>query len=147
MIMAGIQLPLAVGMLWLAMRLRIELSPGVFRSGLGGIVLVLSGLLLFGLSAVLLVRSPFRMPPGERVFRLLWLGPIGRSFIRRASRGVAVTGAATRSGATGAVTHHANVSPRGTPLPMPQFSPPTTPTLVSLDARLKALEEWRRQQP
>ena len=146
LIMASVQVPLAIGMMALAMRMRVEYAPGKFQSSPGGVALVLSGLLLFGLSAVLLVRSPFRMPPGERVFRLLWLGPMGRAFIRRASRGVEVSGTAARSGTTGAVTHRASVSPREAPSPMPQFSPPTTPTLVSLDARLKALEAWRQQQ-
>ena len=34
---------------------------------------------LLGVSFLLLARSPFRMPLGERLFRIVWLGPPGRA--------------------------------------------------------------------
>jgi hypothetical protein len=33
---------------------------------------------------VLLIRSPFRMQLNERLFRRIWMGPVGRWFLRRA---------------------------------------------------------------
>ncbi len=42
------------------------------------IVLVIIGVVSFGIGMVLLLRNPLSAPADERVFRRLWLGPIGR---------------------------------------------------------------------
>ena len=47
-------------------------------------ILILSAMIMLGVGLALLLRSPFRAPLGERVFRLVWLGPVGRV---RANRG------------------------------------------------------------
>ncbi len=146
LIMAGMQLPGGVALLYLASRLRVRAPNGGFNSGIPGIVLVISGLLLISVSVVLIIRSPFRMPPGERVFRWLWLGPIGRAFIRRSARGVA-----TSPAVAGSQSGMRAVSPTPPPVgstvtPVRAHSGVSAPTLESLDARLAALEQWRREQ-
>jgi hypothetical protein len=49
------------------------------QRSLGRLVMAASGLSLLGVGFLLARRSPFRMPPGERLFRVVWLG-------RRAAR-------------------------------------------------------------
>ena len=115
--------------------MRVQIGPMQYRSPLAGIVLVFSGFALFGTSLVLLLKSPFRMPPGERIFRLLWLGPIGRTFVRLSMRGARPSAASARR-------------PRATPLvsvvraPMPPLAAPADP-IASLEARVTELERWR----
>ena len=58
------------------------------RRSLGTLLMAASGLSLLGVSFLLLARSPFRMPPGERLFRVVWLGPPGRWFVSFSSRNV-----------------------------------------------------------
>ena len=58
------------------------------QRSLGRLAMAASGLSLLGASFLLLARSPFRMPPGERLFRVVWLGPPGRAFVRFSSRNV-----------------------------------------------------------
>ncbi|MGB7212384.1 MAG: serine/threonine-protein kinase [Gemmatimonadales bacterium] len=48
--------------------------------------LFITGVALFGVSIVLFVRNPFRMNLTERLFRTIWLGPVGRAFLRLAMR-------------------------------------------------------------
>ncbi len=50
--------------------------------------MIISAMMMIGISLVLFIRSPIRMPAGERAFRRIWLGPIGRGFLALASRGV-----------------------------------------------------------
>ena len=131
----------AIGMLlvsavlfYLALESRIQIAPNRYRVALGGMTMVITSLILFGVSLVLLIRSPFRMPVGERVFRRVWLGGFGRWFLRRAARGVSPSSTAS-TGTTGATTAVANVtasaSSNGT-------------TLADLEQRVRALEQWRR---
>lgn len=47
------------------------------RATLGNLTMAASGLSLLGVSFLLFARSPFRMPVGERLFRLVWLGRDG----------------------------------------------------------------------
>lgn len=63
---------------------------------------------MLGLSMLLLLRSPFRMPVGERLFRLIWLGVFGRWFVARAGRGL--TPAASASMGTTGATEAGNVT-------------------------------------
>ena len=84
---AGMMLA-AVVLIWMGLGMRVEYAPGQFGSGPGGILMITSAMMMIGISFVLFVRSPIRMPAGERAFRRIWLGPIGRGFLSLASRGV-----------------------------------------------------------
>lgn len=46
----------------------------------------ITGVCLMGVSLFLLIRSPFRMNVNERLFRGIWLGPVGVAFLRLAMR-------------------------------------------------------------
>lgn len=93
---ALVMLPTSVAMIWVARGMRVLVAPGRHDVSPLAIVLVTSGLVILGISIVLLVKSPLRMPAGERLFRLVWLGAPGRLFVRFAGRGVR-----TSSGAPG----------------------------------------------
>jgi hypothetical protein len=83
---------------------------------------------------VLLLKSPFRSSPPERLFRLVWLGPIGRGFVRASMRGVK-----TRGGATAPV--------RAVPVVAPVVKPgvvSSSEAVTALSARVAELERWRR---
>jgi hypothetical protein len=72
----------------LAMNFRFPAATGGYYVTLPGAVMFICGLLEIGFGLPLLLRSPLRMPMTERVFRMLWLGPIGRGFFRLASLGL-----------------------------------------------------------
>ncbi|HYW49573.1 MAG TPA: serine/threonine-protein kinase [Gemmatimonadaceae bacterium] len=130
----------AIAMVAFAASQRVEVRPGQFAAPLYATVIVVCGLMMLGIGFVLLVRSPFRMPPGERVFRLLWLGPIGRLFIRIGARGVATVATATRT--SGMVP----VASRSVPAaPKPATLPPALTSVQSLEQRVSALEQWRER--
>jgi eukaryotic-like serine/threonine-protein kinase len=95
---------------------------GGYRVDWIGTILVFTSMILLGVSLALLLRSPFQMPLGERLFRLVWLGPIGRTFVRVSGRRLWKPGAA-----------HA-----ATP-------PPAVQRAASLEARVAELERWRRE--
>jgi serine/threonine-protein kinase len=130
-------LVIAVAFIRIAYGLRRPIGTNQYASPPLGIALVFSGFALLGTSFVLLAKSPFRMPPGERIFRLLWLGPIGRGFVRLSMRGVK-----TRGGVA--------VRPRAAPAvvaPIAFAGPPVhaaADPLLTLEARVKELERWRR---
>ncbi len=174
-LIALIQLPVGAGLLYMASRLRSEnmpppgstpaaqvivppqAVPAAETPTVLGITLVFTGLMLFAVSFVLLSRSPFRMSPGERMFRLIWLGPIGRTFVRIGARSVPA-----RQG-FGETPRPATQSPSlvdddlpliaALPAPVAPFvaqsplpdPPPGQLTGNSLEARVKALEEWRER--
>jgi hypothetical protein len=125
-------------MFWAALAFRHQVRPGLYRVETPGMVLVLTSMMMLGMSLALLLRSPFRAPIGERLFRLVWLGPIGRGFIRfsggskrAASRPMPRAGASL-SGNT-AIAPNSVVS----------ASPPPA-ALADLESRVAALERWRR---
>ncbi len=60
---------------------------GKYQVGIGAGIAAVTGMCLFGVSVVLLLRSPFRAALGERLFRRIWLGPLGHRFIALAMRG------------------------------------------------------------
>ena len=134
---------MAIGMLLMsvilfftALQVRIEVGPGRYRMDYGGMTMVFTSLALFGVSLVLLLRNPFKMPVGERVFRRVWLGVFGRWFLTRAARGITpgVTASTGNTGASNAATTKPTVThtENGT-------------SLADLDKRLRALEQWRAQ--
>ena len=65
---------------------RHETSAGHFRVELPGIFLILVCIILLGIGVVQLLKSPMRMPLGERLFRVVWIGFPGRLFLRFAGR-------------------------------------------------------------
>ena len=151
LIFAVVQLPLALALLQISLkpqwtvggRKPADPPPRSVRSTPGTLTMAASGLALLGVSLLLFARSPFRMPVDERMFRLVWLGPVGRGFIRFSARGVAkrVTGT-TIPGVTGpsqarvATSNGAGKSKRpSTPIPSDR--------VASLEARIAALERWR----
>ncbi len=77
----------SVLMVVVAYHTRVRVGPRQYSTPPLGIVLVFTGLVLFGVSAVLVLKSPFRMTPGERLFSRVWLGPVGRAFLRLSMRG------------------------------------------------------------
>lgn len=81
---ALIQIPIAIALIVFAIRGRVEIGPGQYHVSALNVTIAISGLCLFGVSMVLLIRSPFRMQINERLFRRIWLGPLGRAFLRRA---------------------------------------------------------------
>jgi serine/threonine-protein kinase len=86
-IRALVQLAVAALMVAWALAKRVEVAPHQFRVGVAAGVAVVTGFCLFGVSVVLLLRSPLRPTLGERLFRGIWLGPIGRAFLNAAMRG------------------------------------------------------------
>jgi hypothetical protein len=126
----------AVVFIRVAYGLRVPLGPQRYASPPLGIALVFSGFALLGTSLVLLLKSPFRMPPGERIFRLLWLGPVGRGFVRLSMRGVKTPSGVARSSAKPVAV----VAPVTAPLPVRAVADP----MAALEARVGELERWRR---
>jgi eukaryotic-like serine/threonine-protein kinase len=128
-----------VGMGWWALKFRTQVSPHYYRITIAGTLLVVGGVTLIGVSLGLLLRSPFRMPLGERLFRLVWLGPIGRSFIRVAGRGLARQRSASGVSAAGA-------QPRAKSAPnVPRASSAKgNDRIAALEMRVTELERQRR---
>ena len=144
-------------MIFGARAMREQIGPMMYRSSVAGTTIAFSGIGLLGASLVLLAKSPFRTPPTERLFRIVWLGPIGRGFVWLSMRGA-------RSNISG---RHAPPRPplvRGdgsdsrstaTPAPRVEQLRPTLQTgalpshkvddpLAGLEARVGELERWRR---
>jgi serine/threonine-protein kinase len=130
---AAFMLVAAVVMIWAAMTMRVRIESGRYAMPPGGVILIFSGFALLGTSLVLLFKSPFRSSPPERLFRLVWLGPIGRGFVRASMRGVK-----TRRGTAAPV----RAIPVVAPVAKPAVVAPDAVTALS--ARVAELERWRR---
>lgn len=135
-IMASVQIVVAVAMFRIALSFRHPRPQGGYHVGLPGTVLVFTAIIMFSASLALLSRSPLRMPIGERLFRLVWLGPIGRAFVRVSGRRAWNAAAAGKGNVTGPAA-----IPARTVLPGKAVDPKTR----SLEARVAALEQWRRE--
>ena len=83
---AAVQILVAAALCAVGLAGRVQTSPGAYRVPAFQATLVITGFCLFAVSLVLLLRSPFRMAISERLFRALWLGPLGRTFLRLAVR-------------------------------------------------------------
>jgi serine/threonine-protein kinase len=129
----------SVVMIRAALAMRVRVTPTLWGTPPGGIALVFSGFALLGISLVLLLKSPFRMSPPERLFRLVWLGPIGRGFVRLSMRGVATRrGSALSSRIAPALASAAKSA-------VPARPAVVAPDALSvLSARVEELERWRR---
>jgi serine/threonine-protein kinase len=127
-----------------AMTYRHEVRPGFFTVEPAGGVLIVTALILIGVSFALLLRSPFRMPLGERLFRLVWLGPIGRAFVRFAARGKTrrvVPATPSFSPTTPVIAPKSN----GAAAPARVPTTPTGDRLAKLELRVAELEKWREE--
>jgi serine/threonine-protein kinase len=160
LIMAAIQLPIAVALIQLSLNVRWSLGTkaqittteqrperaSVSVNSIGNarnLVMAASGLGLLGVSFLLFARSPFRMPVGERLFRLVWLGPLGRSFIRVSSRRVAPRASGTTLPGITAPPARAAPPLARTPNVSPTTGSGSSDRVASLEARVTALERWR----
>ncbi|MBC7791051.1 MAG: serine/threonine protein kinase [Anaerolineae bacterium] len=137
-------LGMAAPMIWAAFQMRVRVGPTSYQVSVPGIVLVTSGVALIGIGTVLLIKSPFRMPVGERFFRLAWLGPLGRLFVRFAGRRVRTssTGAGVRLPSAPAMASVSGVKRSATtsaPAPQPGDR------IGALETRVAELERWREQ--
>jgi len=140
---AGGQLVMALLLLWMAYRSRVQVRPGVFSVPPHALVMLFSSMALLGVSAVLFVRSPFRMPVGERLFRVVWLRGVGRGLVRLAGRGVS-PGAARPTGASRSRIAAPSVKTgQVTATPAVEEERGVTGTLQALERRVRALEDWR----
>ena len=153
LVIAMVQLPVALALLQFSLKPQWTFGgrdandppPRPVKSTPGTLTMAASGLALLGVSLILFARSPFRMPVDERMFRLVWLGPIGRGFVRISARGVARRATGTTVPGTPSPT-----ATKATPPRRPDVTPsrkPITPVpgerVAALEARVTALERWR----
>ncbi len=120
----------SIGLAWWSITLRIQLGPQQFQMPWYGIAMAFTAFAWLGVGVILTIRSPLRMPPGERLFRVVWLGPLGRAFVRLAGR---------------RVPRAARVGPGVTPqVPVRAVAQALSPNASSaLERRVAALEAWR----
>jgi hypothetical protein len=128
------QLAGAVGAAIYALQFRHPTPRGGHNIEPAGTILIITSMILFGVSMALILRSPFRMALGERLFRLVWLGPTGRLFVRWSGRRAwkATADQRSRGGTNGS-------APR--PAPLPSVTPGPPPGDGYIDARVRSLEE------
>ena len=126
----------SVVLFYAALQSRILVRPGMYRVGIGGMTMVITSLILLGVSLVLLIRSPFRMPVGERLFRGIWLGAFGRWFLARAGRDLTRSATASTGTTDQSATLPATVSRNGSSV--------SEPSLRDLEKRVHALEQWKQ---
>jgi hypothetical protein len=110
---------------------------GQYYTPISGIIMLFSGLSLFGFGLVLVTRSPLRMGFWERLFRIVWLGAPGRAFLRSVAKGTESARSVT------GVAHHP-VRAGAAPSVKMTLAAPTamTPVIATPagEARLDALE-------
>ena len=137
-------LVMSIAMIYSAYQMRIPMGAGRFGNSIAGLILVFSGTALFGTSVVLLLKSPFRMPPGERLFRLVWLGAIGRAFVRFSARGVPTRASAKSAQFSARVAVGSAAGPmHAAVVPARPVAATTVDRLGELEQRVGALERWR----
>jgi hypothetical protein len=153
-ITAVLLLPIAFLLINLSLNVRLSLgtkaevvqgeSRDPAQRSLGRLVMAASGLGLLGAGFLLLARSPFRMPPGERLFRIVWLGPPGRAFVRFSSRKVAPPSSGKTAPGLARASANVNIASTGRAA-APIVAATATPTdrMRSLEDRVTALERWR----
>ena len=125
-----------------AMAFRHEVHPGSYNVAPPGIALLAACIVMLGVGMVQLLKSPLRMPFGERLFRLVWIGFPGRAFFSFAGR--------KHQRQNAAVGHHPTAHPtaRETPARDEQQRPASPPTAATspvdkfdaLEARVATLE-------
>ncbi len=155
MVSAVAQLAVAALLFRLALPFRTTNADGSHTTSTPGVVLIACAAILVGVGMVLLMRSPFRMPLGERLFRRIWIGPFGRAFLGLAARGTGassrrartlppaapVTGAAGTTAARGSTI---TASASQEPITVPAVTAGAD-RLSALEQRVLELERWRRE--
>jgi len=101
-VVALVMLAVAAMCFRFALNFRVLVRPGLYQTSWWGFALVALSMFYVGTGVVLLLKSPLKMPAGERLFRWIWLGPIGRAFVRFGGRKVRRT-SALASNTTGGV--------------------------------------------
>jgi hypothetical protein len=124
----------AAAMIWLGLGMRTQVAPRRYAVPPPAMFLVVSAIAMIGIALVLLFKSTVRMPPGERLFRLTWLGPAGRAFLRLAGRGVRTTPTSGRRVSSGA---SAAAAPA-------ESAPVSSSRLDKLEERVAKLERQSR---
>jgi len=104
-----------------------------YSVGISGIVTGMLAIVLFGISLMTVMRSPFRAPPADKMFQRIWLGPLGRAFVRLSAKGV------KRSGASSRDSRPATTPPP--PVTIPKSASESVDRLAEFEARLRALEK------
>jgi hypothetical protein len=125
-----------------ALSYRVQIGPERYTltNWRGGVAIMMTAILL-GLGVPLVMRSPFQRPLGERLFRLVWLGPIGHRFVRFSGRKVwRKSASGSRTGASSGVSRVAQPNVQPPPVAIP---PSAIPQLASLESRVAELEKWR----
>jgi hypothetical protein len=148
---AIIQLPIALALLQISLKPQWKFGgrqpgdppPQSVRSTPGALTMAGSGLALLGVSLLLFARSPFRMPIEERMFRLVWLGPVGRGFVRVSARGVAKRASGTTVPGVTSPTAARVESSNGSGKAKRAITPVPADRVAALEARIAALERWR----
>lgn len=134
---AGFLLALAVGCFVAVLLLRRPIGNGNYDVPIFGVALFFCAVALLAVAAVIAARSPFRASLGERAFRRIWLGGLGRAVLRRAL-GSKATGASTPTQGSAVSGSRA---PQATALaPAPAIGAAPDDRLTRIEARLDALE-------
>ena len=108
-----------------------------------GIVLVAISITMFGIGMVQLLKSPLRMPLGERLFRLFWIGYPGRLFLKLAGRKyLKPTGYSVHNSTANQSVASPTFTPQSKPRPAATPVAATVPTdkFEALEARVAKLE-------
>ncbi len=119
-----------------------QVGPAQYANEPPGIFLFLSAQLLFGTGVVLLLRSPIHIGVGERLFRLVWLGPFGRWFFRLATGGQSRRAAAGPVAIVTAAPAPAAASSGRDVVKATAVAVPAERVAV-LESRIEELERWR----
>ena len=127
---------IATALMWTVFQyLRFQVGTREYRLLPPGGLIVLIAMILFGVSLALMLRSPFRQPIGEFLFRLTWLSPLGRAFIR-------LSGRKAWGGQVPSVTRQGATVPPVRPTPAPAVVAPDR--IEALEKRVIELERWRK---
>jgi hypothetical protein len=121
--------------------MRTETRPDWYTVSNAGAIILYAAYTMRGLAIVGLLRSPLRANIGERLWHLFWQGPPGRALLSLFTLRVATPAASQTLPPTRPIT----APPRSAPTPLPVAAVASAGVQQSLEARVKALEEWRRQ--
>ncbi len=145
----------------IAADMRTQIGPNAWYLPPMAYVLFMLRSVLLGAGVIALLRSPLRMPISERLFRWIWLGPVGRWFFARAASGEAVTGTVPRGSGRMKISRltSASTSPHAARARQPGsartalenngrsdgavVSSDATREIASLAERVSRLERWR----
>jgi serine/threonine-protein kinase len=133
-----ILLGVGVVMIWGALQFRHPRPGGGYNVDLPGTLLILGAMTSLGVSIPLMVRSPFKRTIGERLYRMVWLGPLGRGFIYLAGR--RGWNAAVASGPT--APRRPITAPD--PKPAPASGALAPDRIAALERRVSDLEAWKK---